>query len=677
MYPRLFLFLFLPLVVLLNVCNYDRLYQHPHYEEGDDAANALQVYKAKSFRELHGNYSRFSFNHPGPGFFYAYALAESVLYDHAKVVATPRAAHLWMTVVMQSAFLCAAIALIAARTRQPYLFGLLCLGLAALHFGHATGAFYSNWPPHVLLMPFLCLLVAATVTSLGRGDGLFTLVLSACFLIHGHVAQPLFVLPIVAVAITLLIQNRRRAGEPSFQRRDTATWFVTGLFVLPLVLDLFSGPQNNAYRILLHLTHQSSEGPSFYASLLCYLSYFVYSSDQTVFNRLTPDSYALFVSRWPLLAGWLLATLGAMIWAFRNRKRDGSGQAAWRLTMFYVLGVVLTLIWGMRQDGGLTPFNSFLNFALIFVPIIIGLFGIIPKLSQFPLRWSLGIAGGLAFVSIVAFLSMPLPGDDRGNAVNQNLPALLAADPVKDSAKLLENGFVDGDWYETVTLARALQRNQVPFFTHPAWRVMFGEDKVFENQGHLLENDRISLWQVVRRDRVPTAVPITSDFGIHFPTPNSLGPLPARIDFGAQGNHDTFARFGICRRDPDSEWVWTEAKVAYLEFTSPPVQDDIVVEFVASGFAHRKDAPYQRVGFIVNGERLATWEVLERRTFTTRIPAAVWNRRSPLRVVLDLPDAIVPATLYGNGDRRQLGVGIYSLTFSLAGDRSHPGNSQQ
>ncbi len=369
--------------------------------------------------------------------------------------------------------------------------------------------------------------------------------------------------------------------------------------------------------------------------------------------------------------GWLLVTLGALAWGFRSRKHHESGQTAWRLTIFYLLGVVLTLIWGMRQDGGLTPFNSFLNFALIFVPVVIGLLGLVPKFTHLPSRWGLAIAGVLALVSITAFLSMPTPGDDRGNAVNRNLPAVLAADPVKESAKLLELGFVDGDWYETVTLARALQRNHTSFFTHPAWRVMFGEDKVFENQGHVLENDQLSLWQVVRRDRVPTAVPITAEFGIHFPTPAPLGPLPARIDFGSQGNHDTFARFGICRRDPESEWVWTEAKVAYLEFTSAPVQADVIVEFVASGFAHRKNAPFQRVGFTVNGEQLATWEVLERDTFKTRIPAAVWNRRSPLRVVLDLPDAVVLATLFGNGDRRQLGVGIYSLTFSLAADDRH------
>ena len=48
----------------------------PLIESADLAANSIQVYHAKMFRELLGNYSRWQFHHPGPVFFYLLAAGE-------------------------------------------------------------------------------------------------------------------------------------------------------------------------------------------------------------------------------------------------------------------------------------------------------------------------------------------------------------------------------------------------------------------------------------------------------------------------------------------------------------------------------------------------------------------------------------------------------------------------
>jgi hypothetical protein len=79
-------------------------FRETHIEDGDFAANALQIRKAKTFGEIYGNYSRWRFHHPGPGFFYCYAAGEALLYDGLKAVPSPHNAHLFTGVLLQSLF---------------------------------------------------------------------------------------------------------------------------------------------------------------------------------------------------------------------------------------------------------------------------------------------------------------------------------------------------------------------------------------------------------------------------------------------------------------------------------------------------------------------------------------------------------------------------------------------
>lgn len=67
-------------LAILLILNRD-LFKVPIWEYTDFAANALQVERAKHFRELLGNYSRWGFHHPGPAFFYIFAFGERVLHD--------------------------------------------------------------------------------------------------------------------------------------------------------------------------------------------------------------------------------------------------------------------------------------------------------------------------------------------------------------------------------------------------------------------------------------------------------------------------------------------------------------------------------------------------------------------------------------------------------------------
>ena len=662
-YPRLFLAVFLPLFAMLNISNREMLFEVPAFEEGDNAANALQIHRAKSGSELYGNYSRFSFNHPGPGFFYAYALAEIILYDQLKVVPMPRNAHLWMTLLMQCGFFTAALALAASATRNPAVVFGLSVVIGAWHFGRIEGAFFDNWPPHVLLMPFLCLLVSAAIVSQGRGEGLFTLVLAACFLVHGHIAQPLFVIPITTTAVACLLGQRRRERVPLIDRRDWAPLSVCALFVLPLVIDLFYGRNSNFYRILMHISHNSDAGQSLKQSLLCFLSYFVYCDDQSIFNNITPASFEVFIQRKGYLLAGIVITAASLALAWWLRRRDAGSRIVWRLALFYLFGVALTLVWGMRQDGGFTPFNSYLNFGLIFIPVIMLAMTISQRLSAY--RGALVTAIASLAIGIAAWIFLRAHGFDesRGREIATNLPALLRADPVPASAKLLEFGLVDGDWYETVTLARALQRSGNQFYVDPWWVVMFGKEQLFENQGHLLEKNQVSRWRVVRRDQFPDALPLTQEYGIILPQAPELGPLPATISFLDVGRNNSFVYFGINRQSEDVIGAWTEARVAALEFHSDNhIDQDVLLELETSAFGIQKRP--QRATLTVNGARLIEWHVHQPSTYTVRIPSRVWNLRNPKRIVFELPDARSPARISGSDDRRLFGLSLRRISFS-------------
>src|ERR1700743_2832920 len=54
------------------------LFRHALIEAGDAATIILQINNAQRFHEMLGNYSRWRFHHPGPGFIYILALGDGV-----------------------------------------------------------------------------------------------------------------------------------------------------------------------------------------------------------------------------------------------------------------------------------------------------------------------------------------------------------------------------------------------------------------------------------------------------------------------------------------------------------------------------------------------------------------------------------------------------------------------
>jgi hypothetical protein len=164
--------------------------------------------------------------------------------------------------------------IISRRIQWPLLLPLL-LVLAALHFDMVNfnipdSAFQSIWPPHVLLFPFLCFLVAGASVASGEVGDLIPLVLSGCLLVHGHVAQPLFV---VSLTFLTYIALCWRDGRSILRQVNSSPYVhasavgILTIFLLPLVLDAFRGQQSNLHLILGHLFQHSADHKTFFQSL--------------------------------------------------------------------------------------------------------------------------------------------------------------------------------------------------------------------------------------------------------------------------------------------------------------------------------------------------------------------------------------------------------------------------
>src|SRR5215471_288561 len=103
-------------IATLLVINRD-LFRAPIWEYSDYAANAIQIERAKHFRELLGNYSRWAFHHPGPGFMYVFALGERLFHDWFRLVPGEMNSHILTAVLVNLAFLFGTIAILAKRVK--------------------------------------------------------------------------------------------------------------------------------------------------------------------------------------------------------------------------------------------------------------------------------------------------------------------------------------------------------------------------------------------------------------------------------------------------------------------------------------------------------------------------------------------------------------------------------
>lgn len=658
--------LFFGTLLLLLAANHPPVFETPWHENGDFALNALQIERAKNLNEIHGNYSRFHFNHPGPAFFYVYAAGEWLFHDALQIVPSQANAHILAGLVLQAAFFAGALGIMASWVRARW-FLVLAAAAAALHFAATRHAFNSIWPPHVLLMPFLCFLAATASVGAGRAGHLWVMVLTGGFLVHGHVAQPLFVgtLAIVAYGGWWWRGSAARTAPWRTARREhlIAAGVLT-VFLAPMTVDLFSGRDSNLAAILRF--YFAPKENHTWTEALAYLSaFFGYWPD---IERLVPEgkpvSFAHITARAPLYLMWA-ATLGAggLGW-LRSRRAGDPDRAAFLTSFALVLGITLlaSLYWGRAQTGPLFEFNSFFFHSVTFALIAFALAGWAPAIpdSKFTrgARWVIGpllLAAGAA----VLLKSTRVPESTTGADYDWFLATrdVLAADPEKDAPKYFV--FAHDDWGDTARTALALKRLGKSYRTDRSWAFMFGRHRTVATD-RLDALSGFSIWRLSRRELPGPHSNLPGGLRVYF-EPFELNPADTTIVCTREGNLDRYALFGIT--SPEVGFTWTNLPRAGLQFRSPPVSADVTIEIDAEPFlpAGIKSQPMK---LFVNGQPVADFALTARSTQTARIPARVWNAHRVVTVVFDLPNARSPLEVGVSADPRRLAWGLYSVRFA-------------
>lgn len=539
-------------VILLNNAHF--VFQAQQYEISDDAANSLQVLQAKQFRELLGQYSRFGFHHPGPAFFYVYALGEALFYDATHLVPTPFNAQFIALYALSAFFFGATLSLIARRVggagRQWFLgFSLL---LAAWHFG-AVGKFYefipgppgffSIWPPCVLVLPFLCYVVAAASVASGSGRDLPLMALAGCFLVHGYISMPLFVLPLSLLAYGALIHHSRVAGLPgaawpwrAFRRQHWFAGAIVLLFLVPIVIDMVTTHPSNVQVIIDHIRTSDAERKGALKSLLYFLHFGAYSayphSDPIPAFEIFDFSGAVlfFRTHWLAYSLWLTVVLLPLAILLRRKglflnlsasagrdvaypSKDLKGFLLW---IYLVLGAatVLSMVWACIIEGPMFYYVSLFNFAIYYgfllILAIVAACWVEQLLSpsgSYVGSWRRRVEFlGPVLLALIAFASFAHQARRfRSNPPDQGQQRLFAAsieralkiDPAQPKFLNFEPEPVA--WTEAVGVALYLERRGISWMVREDWPIVFGRDRVITDRqpGPSVPTPSSSFWRIV------------------------------------------------------------------------------------------------------------------------------------------------------------------------------------
>ncbi|MEY2562674.1 MAG: hypothetical protein QOH88_867 [Verrucomicrobiota bacterium] len=504
--------------LLLN--NSELLFQSRFYEADDYAANSLQVLKAKQFRETLGNYCRFGFHHPGPAFFYVFGFGEILFFDTTHCVPTPFNGQLIALYALSAFFFSATLTLIAARmgNASPWFVGLALL-FAAWHFA-AVGKYFefvpgylgllSPWPPCLLVFPFLCFLISAASVAAGNGKDIPLMALAACFLVHGHVAMPLFVGPLALLAYGSLWRESRLAERRPWNIFPLQHYLAAAtivLFLLPIAVDLFTAHPNNLERILEHLGTSYGEGKGPLQSLLYFLHFGAYAGYPSrwpvpTFETFdTPGLISFFLLHWRAYGLWLGSIILFVILKRTEAARISSEyrQSAKFMRRIYLMLIAstgLSLLWGCIQEGPLYDYNSFFNFAIYYAWLLVvsvaAAVWITDRLSLGQERLNSTTRPYAKRIRLLGLITLTLgavaafthehrrfrgtPADDQQRLFSTSVERGLALDPSQPK-------FLNFDAQvnaQAERLAVYLERRGIQWWVREDWPLQFGEERIIK-----------------------------------------------------------------------------------------------------------------------------------------------------------------------------------------------------
>jgi hypothetical protein len=450
------------------------LFVHPVLESGDAATILLQVSNAEHFHEMLGNYSRWVFHHPGPGFMYLLAMGDAVFRDLLHIVPAPWNSAALTLLVLYTCSLFATIFLFQQHSRSRWF--VPAAVAASLWFiyvvnrtfpGSASGQI---WMPHILLYSFLLFVAACASLATGKGRHLPLVVFCGGLCIHGHVAQCLFVgaLILPACLVWLFPQVRKGGFAVAIKRNRTPLLISLGivlLFAFPIVLEAALHHPNNLHNLKLYLRHHRGPQNTWLTCLEYLCSFLTFIPDtEVVLKNPEPHLISLAVARPYVLAYWgMFAVLivASLVTSLSKRARM---SAFLRYVIFELLLVSLLITyWARKIAGPLFAFNAHFYFATF----LLASFVLIAFLAD---AWLPdGIHGwSLAASCVLPFLMLAVPGQFRALQSGADLhwePEVRAivANLPNDGKRVFLVWPDHNDWGIAMGVASWLREQQRPF----------------------------------------------------------------------------------------------------------------------------------------------------------------------------------------------------------------------
>jgi len=359
------------------------VFNTPLYEDGDYAADAMLIDRALHFRQLVGHYSRVGFNHPGPALLYVEAFAQKLFYQWTHIAHSPLGAHL-IGIVLLNAVMVGITASILAHHTQRHWVGLLPVALMWAVEPHMMA---SNWMPHVFVCLFLVLLVSTAALLTLSTRYLWSWVLAACFLVHGHVS---FVFIVGATGAMLLVVARivqmRSVRAPGLRRAVIPAVAIAVVFAVPIVANLILHWPGEIVRYWHYIRRRPGGGNTLTASARAMRTYF------------TGEGY----NGWLLTGGFVLAAVSVVLACAQPSSRRFLVSLLWAalaLTAF-------TFVYAVRGVDHLE--QLYITAFYVVVPLMLIAAVAIGAASRLPMRrWTRPALAGTAVLAALLAASRP------------------------------------------------------------------------------------------------------------------------------------------------------------------------------------------------------------------------------------------------------------------------------
>jgi len=141
-------------------------------------------------------------------------------------------------------------------------------------------------------------------------------------------------------------------------------------------------------------------------------------------------------------------------------------------------------------------------------------------------------------------------------------------------------------------------------------------------------------------------------------TPGTMA-IGAPIRFNLGGGSEGYRGTGWSKTEQD--FTWTEGNVAKLNLPIPANAGALTLTMNLGGLTKPPTLASQAVQVVVNGQKVADWQVADPADFTAQLPAEMTKNGGTLTIELRIPNATTPKALGLGEDGRLLGIRAYSL----------------